>query len=452
MYMRRVFNARVLVVAFLVGVVVCAGSQAASGQSCTAACLNRVETFTQPQTFGSGTFSATNSFTGGATTAFILGLLGTTVSPNTNTGTGFIFENIQNTNSDTNASNTGAFLMKKYGSLSNSRGTALYSEVEDLGGGGTSGGNFAEGSRSTCTGSVGTVNCYGSIHMAQTNSGINHGYLVGDESGILDGGSVAPGSTFNKNSFTAAYLAGCSQYGAQNCDSGFVTNPFSSPRSFREGFLVAESSVSEAAFRSRAATGYGLDLCSPKYPTGVNGCQASETIGILVPNGVPIDGMNAAGTDGLTEIYVNSSNSVVVGDDTRLANIVLGNSGVRVYVAQYSSSTSGALCYDGTGYISVCTSSRKFKTDIAPLDSALDEVTALAPVAYTSKTSGRREIGFVAEDVEQLDSRLSTYNKDGLVGVQYDHLTALLAKAVQEQQSEIESLRAEIEALKKEHR
>lgn len=448
MYMRRVFNARVLAVAFLAGLFVCAGSPVAFGQSCTAACLNRVETFTQQQTFGNGTFSATNSFTGGTTNAFILGLIGTTGSPNTNTGAGFIFENIQNTNSSTVNAVTGAFLQKKLGSGTSSRGTALYSEIEDDGGGSAiTNVNFSEGFRSTCTGvtSTTTVSCYGAVHTAQTNSGVQHVFLIGSESGVIDDGTVAPGSTFNKNFISAAYLADCGT-GTQNCDSGFITNPFNQ-KTFREGFLATENSVSDAAFRSRAATNYGVDLCGGIVAST---CQSSQAIAaVLSPNMAAISAMNYEGTSPLREIYVNTYDQVIVGDQPGTLNINLGTTNVPVYVAQYNTSTSGALCVDPGGFLALCTSSRKYKADIAPLSSALSEVANLSPVSYTSKINGRREIGFVAEDVDQIDPRLSSYNKDGLVGVQYDHLTALLAKAIQEQQAEIEKLRAEIKVLKK---
>jgi hypothetical protein len=435
MHIRRAFSIPFLAAAFLSGVALFVDLPLAFGQ-CTAACLNRVETFTQQQTFGTGTFSSTNSFGGGTATAFILGLLGSTGSPNTNTGAGFIFENIQNTNSSQVNSVSGAFLEKKLGSGTNSRGTALYAEIEDDGGG-ASPTNFAEGSRSVCTGNVSTVSCYGSIHLTQTNSGINHVYLIADETQIFDNGTIPPGSTFNRNTATIGYNAGCG--GAQNCDTGFLTNPFD-VKTFREGFLVGENSVSDAAFRSRAATNYGLDLS-----------QGSQSIAsVLSPNMTALKAMNATNTASLREMYINTYNQVVVGDDPGLRNINLGTTGVPVYIAQYYSSTSSNICVNG-GYVAACTSLRKFKKDIAPLDSGLKELSILNPVAYTSKTSGRREIGFIAEDVNKIDPRLSTYDKDGLVGIQYDHLTALLVKAIQEQQSEIESLREEIKSLKDRH-
>ncbi len=101
---------------------------------------------------------------------------------------------------------------------------------------------------------------------------------------------------------------------------------------------------------------------------------------------------------------------------------------------------------------------------------------ALRPVTYTSKTNGRREMGFLAEEVEKVEPRLATYGqvephgevrdpKDPskvlppatnqevvLNGVEYGHVTALLTAAFQEyikqQQAQLATLQSEVEALK----
>ena len=116
-------------------------------------------------------------------------------------------------------------------------------------------------------------------------------------------------------------------------------------------------------------------------------------------------------------------------------------------------STGNTLCYNtgaysGVNSISTCSSLRKYKTEIKPLGTSLAEVMRLEPVEYVSTTSGRKEVGFIAEDMEKLDRRNSTYGSDGkLVGVQYDHMVALLTKAVQEQQAEIKQQHSQLEQL-----
>jgi hypothetical protein len=126
------------------------------------------------------------------------------------------------------------------------------------------------------------------------------------------------------------------------------------------------------------------------------------------------------------------------------------NSSGDVGITKLPASTSTGLCYDTTSIagmytLAACTSLRKFKANITPLLSALHELGRLRPVSYRSLTNQRNEIGFVAEDVNEVDPRLSTFDKDGkLQGVMYDHMVALLTKAIQEQQAEIEVLKKQI--------
>ena len=58
-----------------------------------------------------------------------------------------------------------------------------------------------------------------------------------------------------------------------------------------------------------------------------------------------------------------------------------------------------------------------------------------------------KDVGFAAEEVEQIVPLLATYNKDGRIeGVKYGQLTTVLVNAVNEQQSQIEAQREQIAA------
>ncbi|MEP6902871.1 MAG: hypothetical protein ABJA66_14050 [Actinomycetota bacterium] len=68
-----------------------------------------------------------------------------------------------------------------------------------------------------------------------------------------------------------------------------------------------------------------------------------------------------------------------------------------------------------------------------------------------------RDVGFAAEEVEQVEPLLATYNKDGQIeGVKYGQIATVLVNSVNEQQTQIEQLKEQIklqkeqiEALKK---
>jgi hypothetical protein len=78
-------------------------------------------------------------------------------------------------------------------------------------------------------------------------------------------------------------------------------------------------------------------------------------------------------------------------------------------------------------------SSIRFKENIQPLEPALAKVEQLNPVTYTKITSQEEEIGLIAEEVAELFPEVVTYNEAGQPqGIQYQRLSVILLKAVQE--------------------
>lgn len=96
------------------------------------------------------------------------------------------------------------------------------------------------------------------------------------------------------------------------------------------------------------------------------------------------------------------------------------------------------LCIAG-GVLASCSSSLRYKENVADLGLGLDAVLKLRPVAFDWKANGEHDLGFVAEEVDGIDPFLVTY-KDG-------RLTALLANAVKDQQAEIEELKKIVSSL-----
>ena len=94
-------------------------------------------------------------------------------------------------------------------------------------------------------------------------------------------------------------------------------------------------------------------------------------------------------------------------------------------------------------------SSRQFKTNIQPLEDALQKVEHLQGVSYDRKTDGKHEIGVVAEDVDQVVPEVVSHDPKTheAQGVDYSRLAALLIEAVKTQQSEIDQLKAQIQRL-----
>jgi len=78
-------------------------------------------------------------------------------------------------------------------------------------------------------------------------------------------------------------------------------------------------------------------------------------------------------------------------------------------------------------------SSIRFKENIKPLEPTLGKVEQLNPVTYNKIGSEDEEIGLIAEEVAQLFPEVVTYNEEGQAsGIQYQRLSVILLKAVQE--------------------
>lgn len=93
-------------------------------------------------------------------------------------------------------------------------------------------------------------------------------------------------------------------------------------------------------------------------------------------------------------------------------------------------------------------SSRRWKTNIQPLQNALGTVEQLRGVSYDMKDSGRHEIGVIAEEVGAVVPELVTFEPNGTDArsMDYSRLTALLIEAAKEQQALIGQLQRQIRA------
>jgi hypothetical protein len=93
----------------------------------------------------------------------------------------------------------------------------------------------------------------------------------------------------------------------------------------------------------------------------------------------------------------------------------------------------------------------KYKQDIRDLQSI--DISLLRPVRYKSKCEGddqtKDHLGIVADEAHEAGfTDLVTYGAEGEVeGFQYERLTVVLLKSIQEQQAMIEELKAKVAAL-----
>ena len=137
-----------------------------------------------------------------------------------------------------------------------------------------------------------------------------------------------------------------------------------------------------------------------------------------------------------SEATVDSSNTIVLGrnDGSDLVRVP-----GRLAVNTLGSAGSTLLCRNASNQISSCSSSLRYKTNIADFSSGLDLVKRLRPITFDWKDGGMHDLGLGAEDVAEIEPLLVHYNDKGEVeGVKYDRIGVVLLNAVKEQQAQIE--------------
>jgi hypothetical protein len=152
-------------------------------------------------------------------------------------------------------------------------------------------------------------------------------------------------------------------------------------------------------------------------------------------------------------IAVNNSNQLVFERAGVATDALIDSSGNFAIPTSYSHTTASAAntFMRSDGYLQRSTSALKYKQDIRNLQSI--DISLLRPVRYKSKCEGddqtKDHLGIVADEAHESGfTELVTYGAEGEVeGFQYERLTVVLLKELQEQQAMIEELKAKVAAL-----
>ena len=96
----------------------------------------------------------------------------------------------------------------------------------------------------------------------------------------------------------------------------------------------------------------------------------------------------------------------------------------------------------------VTASDFRLKKDIVSLENSLDKILKLNPVTFRWKNNDtKNNIGLIAQEVEDIIPDAVNENNE-IKGIQYNAITAMLVKSVQELKSENQSLKDENQDLK----
>jgi len=240
------------------------------------------------------------------------------------------------------------------------------------------------------------------------------------------------------------FLAGVA--GAQSCASY--------PNTLTNG-TTADANQVMANFNCAVLTGNALFTGNVGIGTTTPGAQldlgtAVTTIKVAAYN----DGSAVYGMGVNSGELTFGSGLTSVSGTPQLVLTFAGYLGVRTTTPSYP------LYVNGTAYASGAAgalSDIRHKDKVTPLGpGALETIGRLRPVTFVWKDpqdSGMEgeQIGFIAQDVVKVlpSVVLTEDNAEKTMGIKYTEIIPVLAKAIQEQQAEIEALRAEIAELKK---
>jgi len=238
--------------------------------------------------------------------------------------------------------------------------------------------------------------------------------------------------------------AGYNSIGTSNAYVG-NTSGFSNTGS-QNTFLGSESGIYTGSGSKNVCIGYR------------SGYRSTGTGNVFIGN-------SANNTNFTTVSY---SNSVAIGDSAIVSSsnqIRLGNDNITSFycMGAYASTTSTAANLNVTtsGLIRRVTSSKRYKTDIVPLEINTNNIYKLNPISFTDKNSHTRHFGLIAEEVAMVIPGLVGYakEKDVIPGsnsnklipdaVHYPVLSVLLLKEVQKHELQIQEQQKLIKELKK---
>ena len=126
----------------------------------------------------------------------------------------------------------------------------------------------------------------------------------------------------------------------------------------------------------------------------------------------------------------------------------------NVYGVPTESGPTAPVIVSANGQLGTVVSSERFKKDIATMNKASEVILSLRPVTFHYKSDAKEtlQFGLVAEEVAKVNPALVLPDKEGKpYTVRYDAVNAMLLneflkehRTVQEQQNEIDVLRAEL--------
>jgi len=165
-------------------------------------------------------------------------------------------------------------------------------------------------------------------------------------------------------------------------------------------------------------------------------------------------------TSGSFNVAINGGRNLTTG----IFNIAIANDGVagesnttrigilqnRCFISGIRDVTTGVpdainVMIDSAGQLGTVSSSRRFKTEIKPMDKASEAILSLKPVTfhYKSDHTATPQCGLIAEEVAEVNPNLVVHDKNGeIYSVRYDQVNAMLLNEFLKEHRTVQELRS----------
>lgn len=307
---------------------------------------------------------------------------------------------------------------------------------------------------------IGTASPDGTLHVYSGSAGAVTADASADDL-VIEGSSTTGISILNPDNATGYFMFGSPTEAAgmyadwtYNTGVGRIgTNKVGATLALRADDTVTNLTLSGAS---------GSELATFAGKVGIGTTSPSQLLHVAGSGNIAIK-LDSTSTGGDAWRILSNDNTSSQGggslafynEDTATYAFKIDSSGYIYNPSMLGSASANSDVRFNTsdGLIYYQTSSRRYKENIQDLPSMLDKVNALRPVTFDEISTGESCYGLIAEEVfEQIPELVNLKEVEGYDepqpdNIPYSMLSIFLLKAIQEQQTVINDLKARIETL-----
>ena len=324
--------------------------------------------------------------------------------------------------------------------------------------GGYAGGNTAEGQDALLGLTSGTFNTaigflsLSGLKKANFNTGLGAGTLLfngADENTATGAGALLSNTIGSPNTATGAFTLFLNTEGTFNTATGdraLFSNTVGSNNTATGASSLSNNTVSSdntadgvSALANNATGNFNTADGANALFNNTTGSN-NIALGFLAGDNITGDNNIDIGAEGVAD----DSNTIRIGTNQRGTFIA----GIRGATTENANAI--PVLIDSAGQLGTLSSSRRFKKEIGPMDKASEAILALKPVTfhYRHDNTSTLQFGLIAEEVARVNSDLVVRDKNGeIYTVRYDAVNAMLLNEFLKEHKKVEQQQANIAEL-----